>query len=195
MQLPVQAPNNDHLLPPVILQSRYDYRPCHVYLPDSSDRIAAIAVSSEYYSFFRVEKTEKRANEVCNKLKQRGYTPILTKIPKGLAIWTLEPDAQLVSVDTVAEVTPSITEQELSYKILVSTSQYKFCNIRVPDLKKELIAIDFENRYYSLFKTIDDVQQAVQIVKKLSHRGSEMVITKNAKGYGLWVFEPDAYLA
>lgn len=193
MQLPVQAPN-DHRLSPVILQSRHEYRPCHVYLPDSSDRVAAITVNGEYYSFFRVEKTEKRANEVCNKLSQRGYTPILTQIPKGFAIWTLEPDAQLVVADSTASLTPSTPEQELSYKILVSTSQYKFCNIRVPDLKKQLIAIDFEDRYYSLFKTIDDVQQAVQIVKKLSHRGSETVITKNAKGYGLWVLEPDAYL-
>ncbi len=193
MQLPVQAPNVPPLSP-IILQSRNEYRPCHIYLPDSGDRVAAISVNGVYYSFFRVEKTENHALRVCTKLSQRGYVPILTKISKGLAIWTLESNAQLVLTDTVSDVTPASTNQEPPYKILVSDSQYKICSIRVPDLKNQLIAIAFEGKYYSLFKTVDDVQQAVQIVKKLSHQGGEVVITKSAKGYGLWVFEPDAAL-
>ncbi len=193
MQLPVQAPNVP-LLSPTILQSRQEYRHCHIYLPDSGDRVAAISVNGLYYSFFRVEKTENHALKVCTKLSQRGYTPILTKISKGLAIWTLESSAQPVSADTVVEVASASTHSEPPYKILVSDSQYKFCSIRVPDLENQLMAIAFESRYYSLFKTVDDVQQAVQIVKKLSHRGSEAVITKSTKGYGLWVFEPDATL-
>lgn len=193
MQLPVQAPNVPPLSP-TVLQSRNEYRPCHIYLPDSGDRIAAISFKGEYYSFFRVEKTENHALKVCNKLSQRGYVPILTKISKGLAIWTLESSAQLVPVNTISDAASDSTHQELLYKILVSDSQYKFCSIRVPDLQNQLIAIAFEGRYYSLFKTVDDVQQAVQIVKKLSHRGSEAVITKSSKGYGLWVFEPDGVL-
>ena len=193
MQPSVQLPDVYPVLP-VILQSRDQYRLCHIYLPDSGDRMAAITINNLYYSFFRVEKTEKRAREVCTKLSQRGYSPVLTKIPKGLAIWTLEPNAQLVSADSITSSASVSTDQALTYRLLVSGSQYSFCNIRVPDLKKQLTAIAFENRYYSLFKTVDDIPQAVQIVKKFSHRGSETVITQNAKGYGLWVLEPDAYL-
>lgn len=78
------------------------------------------------------------------------------------------------------------------YRILVSPDQYKFCNIRVPDLDKRLMAICVDGLFYSLFKTLEDVQQAVQIVKKLNYRGHETIITKNARGYSLWVLEPDA---
>lgn len=193
MQLPVQAPDVP-FSSLTILQSRDEYCPCHIYLPDSGDRVAAIRVNGAYYGFFRVEKTENQASKVCAKLSDRGYVPILTKISKGFAIWTLESGAQLVSTAPRTGSAPISTTKELPYKILVSDSQYKFCNVRLPDLNQQLMAIAFDGRYYSLFKTLDNVQQAVQTVKKLSQRGDETVITKNAKGYGLWVFEPDAYL-
>ncbi|MFQ3615342.1 MAG: hypothetical protein SNJ57_00595 [Cyanobacteriota bacterium] len=205
-------------VPPVkILEFRTDYRSCHIVLPDSNERTAAIALDGEYYSFFRVEKSEARAQSICAKLTQRGHRPVITRVPKGFAVWTLEPNAQIApkttsvrpsnapnhptlnlssdspsdSLPVPLEATP--TEAPIApYRILVSPDQYKFCNIRVPDLDKRLMAVCVDGLFYSLFKTLEDVQQAVQIVKKLNYRGNETIITKNAKGYSLWVLEPDA---
>jgi hypothetical protein len=207
---PVPASDFPHVLPIKVLESRAEYRPCHIVLSDSNERTAAIALAGEYYSFFRVEKSEARAQAICAKLMQRGHRPVITRVPKGLAVWTLEPNAQvappaataglssrpsrpLLHSSASAPLENAATEAQVApYRILVSPDQYKFCNVRVPDLDKRLMAICVEGLYYSLFKTLEDVQQAVQIVKKLNHRGSETIITKNARGYSLWVLEPDA---
>ncbi|MDG2615682.1 hypothetical protein P7L53_05430 [Thermoleptolyngbya sichuanensis XZ-Cy5] len=191
-----------------ILELRTDYRSCHIVLPDSNERTAAIALAGEYYSFFRVEKSEARAQSICAKLMQRGHQPVITRVPKGFVVWTLEPNAQLATQATSARLSDTSSSLNSStgapsekaatdapvapYRILVSPDQYKFCNIRVPDLDKRLMAICVDGLFYSLFKTLEDVQQAVQIVKKLNYRGNETIITKNAKGYSLWVLEPDA---
>ncbi|WOB42698.1 hypothetical protein HNI00_05680 [Thermoleptolyngbya oregonensis NK1-22] len=191
-----------------ILELRTDYRSCHIVLPDSNERTAAIALAGEYYSFFRVEKSEARAQSICAKLMQRGHRPVITRVPKGFVVWTLEPNAQLATQTTSARLSDTSSSLNSStgapsekaatdapvapYRILVSPDQYKFCNIRVPDLDKRLMAICVDGLFYSLFKTLEDVQQAVQIVKKLNYRGNETIITKNAKGYSLWVLEPDA---
>lgn len=201
-----------------ILELRTDYRSCHILLPDSNERTAAIALAGEYYSFFRVEKSQARAQSICAKLIQRGHRPVITRVPKGFAVWTLEPNAQIAPPATSlrsanaanrlpanspqtspSNSLPTGSSEEVAtetpvapYRILVSPDQYKFCNIRVPDLDKRLMAICVDGLFYSLFKTLEDVQQAVQIVKKLNYRGNETIITKNARGYSLWVLEPDA---
>lgn len=205
-----------------ILELRTDYRSCHIVLPDSNERTAAIAFAGEYYSFFRVEKSEARAQSICAKLIQRGHRPVITRVPKGFVVWTLEPNAQIAPKAAAASppnaanhppqhsspnspqnsflnslpsapLEEAATEAPIApYRILVSPEQYKFCNIRVPDLDKRLMAICVDGLFYSLFKTLEDVQQAVQIVKKLNYRGNETIITKNARGYSLWVLEPDA---
>ncbi|NJN58252.1 MAG: hypothetical protein HC879_12515 [Leptolyngbyaceae cyanobacterium SL_5_9] len=90
---------------------------------------------------------------------------------------------------------PEQSPQQQSYSILTSRSQYRPCHIRVPDLEKPLAAIAFNGNYYSLFKVVEDVQQAKQIIVRLSHRGDSTVITKSLKGYGLWVLEPEGYIA
>ncbi|MBD2070987.1 hypothetical protein H6F93_26300 [Leptolyngbya sp. FACHB-671] len=85
-------------------------------------------------------------------------------------------------------------QQKQSYNILTSRSQYRPCHIRVPDLDKPLAAIAFNGNYYSLFKVVEDVKQAKQLIIRLSHRGDATVITKSVKGYGLWVLEPEGYV-
>ncbi|NJL36238.1 MAG: hypothetical protein HC899_05375 [Leptolyngbyaceae cyanobacterium SM1_4_3] len=90
---------------------------------------------------------------------------------------------------------PERSPQEQPCSILTSRSQYRPCHIRVPDLEKPLAAIAFNGNYYSLFKVVEDVQQAKQIIVRLSHRGDSTIITKSLKGYGLWVLEPEGYIA
>lgn len=197
----VSAPIQDVEMMTPIMNDRKSYRSCHIQVPDSPQSLAAIDIQGTFYSFFRTEKDAQRALEVSTRLRHRGDTPIITKTPKGYAIWTLEPQAKPVAsrrlnpaLNTKA-LNPEAPGSEFFYKILTSRQHYQPCHIQVPDLEQRLAAIQFEGKYYSLFKTVDDTQQVVQLIRRLSYRGDETVITKTSKGYAVWIFEPDTILS
>lgn len=177
-----------------ILRSRQHYQCCHILVPDAEERLPAIAVQGNYYSFFRTERHESRALEVAERLHRRGDGVVITETPKAYAIWVLEPEAKPAQVKSTSAPILETPHSNQSYKILASRTQYQPCHIKVPDLDKRLAAISFDGKYYSLFKSVDDGQQAVQLVRRLNYRGDAAVITKTAKGYGIWILEPDAQL-
>jgi hypothetical protein len=177
-----------------IIESRQQYTACHVKVEDSQQQLAAICVSGAYYSFFRIERSQPAAFKVGLRLDQRGDTPIITKIPKGYAVWVLEPDAQPVP-KTPATQAIAPPKPRVPYKILVDRQQYQPCHIQLPSSDRRLAAILFDGHYYSLFKAIEDLQQALPIVRRLSYRGDEVAITKTAKGFGLWILEAEAHLS
>lgn len=193
------ALNAQSLIPSSIrfLKFRNQYHSCHIRVPDSERYLAAIFFDSSYYSFFKFEKDHNRASQVATKLNRRGDTSIITETPKGYAIWILEPEAKpshlIQAVYRSTRKPQRSLQQKQPYNILTSRSEYRPCHIRVPDLDKPLAAIAFNGNYYSLFKVVEDVQQAKQLIIRLSHRGDATVITKSVKGYGLWVLEPEAY--
>jgi hypothetical protein len=77
-----------------ILESRSQYRSCHLQLPDLDERLPGISVGHSLYSFLKSEQNQSRALEKAENLSRKGDHPILTKTPKGYVIWVLEPDAQ-----------------------------------------------------------------------------------------------------
>jgi hypothetical protein len=86
----------DSPTPPVqILESRSQFRCCHICVPDQEERLPAIVVDSQYYSFFKTAPNQESAMKIALKLSQKGDTPVLTKTSKGYAIWILEPEASL----------------------------------------------------------------------------------------------------
>lgn len=87
-------------------------------------------------------------------------------------------------------INPNPTEA----KILKSRSQYQACHISVPDLDNRLSAIRVGNKYYSFFKVIPNSAKAFEVAARLVKRGDEPVITQTAKGYILWVWEPEAFI-
>lgn len=184
---------------PLILESRTLYRSCHIVLTETGERMPAITYGNQFYSFFRSERDRARALELAAKLRQRDHLPLLTQTPKGFAIWIFEPDALLAPQRAIAQsftrVDSSRTALDSSYRILTSTDSYQTCEICVPDLDKRLSAILYEGRFYSLFKTVDDIDQAAQIINRLSYRGDETVIIQSMEGMSLWILEPDGFLA
>lgn len=205
----VHASSSSSSTPVRILESRTDYRSCHIRLPDAQERVAAIAFQNRYYSFFRVERDRSRAIEISNRLISRGYTVILTKVPKTYAIWVWEPDAEpeearhsrlpaeaLTSFPPRPGVSRPLASpapvEPLRPRVLSSPTQYRSCQIRVPDLDKRLAAIYHEGSYYSLFKSVDNIDQAVELIKRLHYRGDESLITQTGNGYTLWILEPEA---
>ncbi|PZD74014.1 hypothetical protein C1752_01676 [Acaryochloris thomasi RCC1774] len=81
--------------PPKILRSRKAYRTCHIYVPDSADRLAAISTGSHLYSFFRALTDREKAIAVVTKLFKKGESTVITCTPKAYVIWVLEPEASL----------------------------------------------------------------------------------------------------
>ena len=163
--------------PPAKLISRPNYRSCHIRAAGES--LAAICVDRAYYSFFKVADALTTA-KLIDRLQQRGDRVVLTQTPKGYAIWVLEPDAQPL-------------QKAASHPILTAAHQYRPCQIRVPDLDQNLEAIEFQKRYYSLFRLVENFQQALPLIDKLRDRGDQIVITQTETGYSLWILEADGW--
>jgi hypothetical protein len=79
-------------------------------------------------------------------------------------------------------------------EIFENRSQYQPCHIFVPDQDSRLPAVLVQGQYYSFFKMVKDRYQAIDISARLAQRGDKTVITKAAKGYAVWVLEPEAQL-
>lgn len=77
-------------------------------------------------------------------------------------------------------------------KLLMARRQYKTCHIRVPDLEQHLSAIQTGQEFYSFYRVFPEPQKLLTVIAKLGNRGDRMAITQTAKGYTLWVLEPDA---
>ncbi len=167
-----------------ILESRSQYRSCHIQVPDESDRLAAIQVGDQYYSFFKVVKERQKTLQVAARLVYRGDEVVITHVSKGDVIWVLEPDAG------------SQTEKPANrfYKILQDGWEYESCVISVPDIAQPLEAIFTSGKYYSLLRVVKDREAAIELVDRLTQKGNETVITQSDRGVSIWVLEPDAHL-
>ncbi|MBD1844642.1 hypothetical protein H6F89_14810 [Cyanobacteria bacterium FACHB-63] len=76
------------------LESRQQYRACHVQVPDAEGRLAAIVVNDRYYSYFRLIKESGKTLQLAAKLIQRGDDVAITRTPKGDVIWIYEAEAR-----------------------------------------------------------------------------------------------------
>lgn len=175
---------------PRILESRSQYRPCHIRLPGEDQRTAAILVNGKYYSLVKVVKSRQQAVEIHNRLTLKGNEALITPIAKGEAIWAFEPDA-IADTPSVSGRTVAQTASP-SCRILGNQTPVKFCQIYLPDLNDQLEAILVDGKYYGLFKVAETRQQALEFAAKLGRRGDETIISKTSGGEAVWVLEPDA---
>ncbi len=69
---------------------------CHVLLPDTQRPTSAICYEGQFYAYVRFFASVDAARRKADLMTQRGNTVVLTRVPKGLVLWVLEPDAQVV---------------------------------------------------------------------------------------------------
>lgn len=81
--------------PTIIIQSRSQYKPCHINVPDLERPVPAISFGQEYYSFFRAVPNAEKTFEIIAKLSKIGENTVITKVPKAYIIWVLEPQGSL----------------------------------------------------------------------------------------------------
>ena len=76
-----------------ILESRTQYQHYRIQVPHLKQRLLAILVEGQYYSFFRTETTKEKVLEILNKLSHKIQKFVITKTEKGYFIWVWEPKA------------------------------------------------------------------------------------------------------
>lgn len=76
--------------------------------------------------------------------------------------------------------------------IFLYRDEYETCHIRIPNLTERLPAIASENKYYSFARSFPNIKKALAAKAKLEWGGDRVVVTQTAKGYAIWVWEPDA---
>jgi hypothetical protein len=78
---------------PVLVLAPQEYQTCRIGVPHVDKRLFAILFEDEYYSLFRARKTPEKAQEVAEKLRQRGNRAVITQIDQEHAVWVWEPEA------------------------------------------------------------------------------------------------------
>jgi hypothetical protein len=73
--------------------AREDYQTCHIQIQDTQERIAAIAVGSQLFSFFKTLTNRDKALDIVGRLYDNGNDALITQTPKAYVIWILEPEA------------------------------------------------------------------------------------------------------
>ncbi|MDX2098921.1 MAG: hypothetical protein SFW36_14185 [Leptolyngbyaceae cyanobacterium bins.59] len=91
--LPIPPSANSMLL---LLEQKSVIR-CHILLPDAPRPIGAIFYQGHFYSYIKFYESEEAALKGAGRLSERGDHVLLTRIPKGIVLWGLEPDAQLAN--------------------------------------------------------------------------------------------------
>jgi hypothetical protein len=82
-----------HLANCRILESRKEYQPCHIRVPDLDKRLAAVKVDGKYYGLLKVVDSREKALDLAARLQRRGDEAIITRLTQGDAVWVLEPEA------------------------------------------------------------------------------------------------------
>ncbi|MBD1913317.1 MULTISPECIES: hypothetical protein [unclassified Leptolyngbya] len=175
--------------PSYILLDRQQYRTCHVKVPDLEQRLSAIQLGDQFYSFFQVAPEARKAIALLTKLVYRNESTVLTKMPRGYGVWVEEPDAMRVG-------TPSSTVVRKPASCLVLVNQYphRRCRIQVPDLPQSVDAIAVDQNFYSIFKAELPAEQALEIIAKLLQRGDKALLLGDRNGYVIGIHEPEATL-
>jgi hypothetical protein len=99
---------------------------CHVILPDTPKPIGAIYYDRQYYAYVKCFPTVEIARRKAELMTQRGNTVLLTRIPKGLVLWVLEPDAKPVpkpapksASNPVPKLAPRSASRSVSQRFIV----------------------------------------------------------------------------
>jgi hypothetical protein len=78
-----------------IVESRNQYKPCYIRVPDVEQRLVAIRLDDQYYSFFAVTQDKPNIVKMIAKTKLTVEQIVITPTVKGYIVWVLESQALL----------------------------------------------------------------------------------------------------
>lgn len=188
------ASQHAHAIECKFLQSRDSYQPCHILAPDVDQRLSAIYVDNQFYSFFKAIPDPRKVLDVIVRLGKRDDKVAVTFTKRGFAIWVHEPGAHYApprqkpthSIQPVFGPKPCL--------VVTEDEAYQTCQIQVPDMAKPLSAISYRGRYYSIFKQEEDAGRLIEIGAKLTQRGDDILIAMASSWHILALLEPSGKL-
>jgi hypothetical protein len=80
---------------PIVMQKVADR--CHVLLPGTQKPMSAISFDDNFYIFVKFFPSDAIARQKAELMVSRGNQVVLTRVPKGLVLWAMEADAELVN--------------------------------------------------------------------------------------------------
>ncbi|MGD1907904.1 MAG: hypothetical protein ACFB0C_18215 [Leptolyngbyaceae cyanobacterium] len=178
-----------------ILTDRDQYSTCHVTIPGESERLPAVALNGQFYSFFRSSADLTTTFKLVVKLTQRGDAVVLTQTKMGHVIWLIEPDAQVASSSAKARsVTPNFGPADC-WILRDRQSGYQPCTLKVPDLPETVPGLAMGQKLFSFYRRDRDGSNALKLAGRLTQRGDEVVVLLAQDTYVLCVREPVATVA
>jgi len=164
---PVQTPLPS---PVLVLLSRQQYTTLRVKLPDEPKTVPAIQVGSAVYSFFRTVPRAETALALVGKLSDRSYPLVLTKIPKGYAVWIEESTVQLNFAPTPAN---------LATCHFLKAGQYRSVKLHLPKLDLPVVGVQFKQHYYSIFCKETNLSQLIELTGQLVEWGNPSLVLRD----------------
>jgi proteasome lid subunit RPN8/RPN11 len=175
-----------------LLTYKGQYSKCHIKVPDVDTKLPAVKIGSQLYSLFRRFENADAAMKVFNKLAKKGDELALTKqTHNGYVMWALELDAQVFKGPRQAE-RQWPTYGPANCLMLGDAKQYHQCYVNVPDLAEPMIAIQYDERFYSVYKPGLSAIESLDLAAQLTWRGHDSAITSTTKGYAVCLWEPEA---
>jgi len=167
------------------------YTSCHVQVPDVGQRLSAVYVDNQFYSFFKVIASAQKALEIMARLGKRDDKMAITLTKQGYAIWTHEPNAQYAPPvhQSNHRIYPVFGPK--TCLLLTDSQMYELCRLQVPDMTKPLAAITYQNRHFSIFKRDSDATKLLEVAAKLARRGDNTLVTFTDQVYILGLLEPN----
>lgn len=92
----------------------------------------------------------------------------------------------------LTDVSPLLNPNQPKCYILQNRQQYRSCYVTLADEAKPIAAIEYQDAYFSFFKTVADRSRAEQLAAKLLNKGNSLVMVEIPRGVSLWIHEPDA---
>ncbi|MGB3312661.1 MAG: hypothetical protein WA939_17185 [Nodosilinea sp.] len=177
-----------------LLFDRDLYAPCHIRVPDADHRLAAIYVDNQFYSFLKIVPEAHKAIDVTMRLGKRDFTAAITLTRRGYAVWAHEPEARYAPPNRQPGygIRPVFGPQ--ACLMVADESTYQTCRLQVPDVTKPLMALTYNNRYYSFFKQDTDAVKVLDMAAKLARRGDETLLVIESPTFTLALLEPNGRL-
>ena len=175
-----------------LLTYKGQYNKCHIKVPDIEAKLPAVKIGSQLYSLFRRIEEADAAMKALNKLAQKGDELALTKQGNNhYVMWALEVEAQVFKGPR-QEGRQWPTCGPATCLVLGDAKQYHQCYITVPDLAEPMVAVQYDERFYSVYQTGLNATESLELAAQLTWRGHDSAIAATAKGYAVCLWEPEA---
>ncbi|MEM9482844.1 MAG: hypothetical protein AAGA83_04040 [Cyanobacteria bacterium P01_F01_bin.116] len=175
-----------------LLTHKGQYSTCHIKVPDVDAKLSAIKIDSYYYSLFRRFDDAEATIAALNKLAQNEDELALTQQNNGgYVMWALELDAQAFKGPRKKGLSWP-TQGPATCLMLGDAKQYQQSYVQVPDLMEPLVAIGYEDNFYSVCQAGLEAIEALQLAAQLTGRGNISAIASTPKGYAVCLWEPEA---